>query len=95
MASAKRGHGPPARNRRALKGRENRTRPLRAYPDPVNHASRLRESAATLPTLEHAFRWALAQQPSLRPVDVVIQDEYTHDILFGAPDGSFLVFDAT
>jgi len=29
------------------------------------------------------------------PTDVVIQDEYTHDVLFGASDGSFLVFDAT
>ena len=51
--------------------------------------------AAALPTLEHAFRWALTQTPRLTPDDVIIQDEYTHDVLFAAPDGSFLVFDAT
>lgn len=51
--------------------------------------------AAPLKTLEQVFRWALAHEPPFRPVDVVIQDEYTHDVSFRAPDGSFLVFDAT
>lgn len=58
-------------------------------------ASDHRAAAAHLPTLEHALRWALAQEPRLQPIDVVIQDEYTHDVLFRAHDGSFLVFDAT
>lgn len=61
----------------------------------MNQSSVLRTEAVQLATLEHAFRWALQQQPRLEPVDVVIQDEYTHDVLFGAMDGSFLVFDAT
>jgi hypothetical protein len=61
----------------------------------MTQATELRDAAATLPTLEHAFRWAIGQTPPLRPVDVVIQDEYTHDVLFGAADGSFLIFDAT
>lgn len=61
----------------------------------MSQALALRDAASLLTTLERAFRWALAQQPPLRPVDVVIQDEYTHDVLFGAADGSFLVFDAT
>ena len=61
----------------------------------MNQAHRLRDEAAGLPTLDHAFRWALRQEPRLEPVDAVIQDEYTHDVLFGARDGSFLVFDAT
>lgn len=61
----------------------------------MTQATALRDAAATLPTLEKAFRWAIAQQPPLRPADVVIQDEYTHDVLFAAVDGSFLVFDAT
>lgn len=61
----------------------------------MNQAFRLRDEAAGLPTLEHAFRWALRQEPRLEPADVVVQDEYTHDVLFAAADGSVLVFDAT
>jgi hypothetical protein len=48
-----------------------------------------------LETLEQVFRWALARQPRFTPGDVVIQDEYTHDVSFRAPDGSTLVFDTT
>jgi hypothetical protein len=51
--------------------------------------------AAALATLDRVFRWALAQEPRVLPADVVIQDEYTHDVLFRAADGSVLVFDAT
>ena len=61
----------------------------------MSQALAVRENAAELPTLDRAFRWALEQYPRFEPVDVVIQDEYTHDVLFGAKDGSFLVFDAT
>jgi hypothetical protein len=61
----------------------------------MSQADDLRHAAADLPTLDHAFRWALRQEPRLTPVDVVIQDEYTHDVLFGASGGSFVVFDAT
>lgn len=61
----------------------------------MTDARLLRDEAATLPTLDHAFRWALRQRPRFVPADVVIQDEYTHDVLFEAPDGTVLVFDAT
>ena len=61
----------------------------------MNAAHRMRNEAAALPTLDHAFRWALRQEPRFEPADVVIQDEYTHDVLFRASDGSFLNFDAT
>jgi hypothetical protein len=50
---------------------------------------------AGLRTLEHVFRWALARELRFIPGDVVIQDEYTHDVSFRAPDGSALVFDTT
>lgn len=33
--------------------------------------------------------------PRVEPTDVVIQDDYTHDVLFRASDGSYLVFDTT
>ena len=61
----------------------------------MSQAHRTHDEAQTLPTLDPAFRWALRQEPRLEPTDVVIQDEYTHDVLFRASDGSFLVFDAT
>jgi hypothetical protein len=61
----------------------------------VSQSLQLRDAAISHRTLEQAFRWAIRQEPPLRPADVVIQDEYTHDVLFGASDGSFLVFDAT
>jgi hypothetical protein len=64
------------------------------YPSAMQ-ASDVREGAVRLKTLDQAFRWALKQSPRLEPVYVVVQDEYTHDVLFGARDGSFLVFDAT
>lgn len=61
----------------------------------MSQAQDLKDQADDLRTLDQVFRWALRQEPPLKPVDVVIQDEYTHDVLFGASDGSFLVFDAT
>lgn len=50
---------------------------------------------ADLKTLEQVFRWAIRRDPRFAPGDVVIQDEYTHDVIFRAPDGSVLVFDTT
>jgi hypothetical protein len=61
----------------------------------MSRADALRDEAVGLPTLDHVFRWAIRQEPRLEPVDVFIQDEYTHDVLFRAGDSSFLVFDAT
>jgi hypothetical protein len=61
----------------------------------VNNALRLHADAQQLPALDHVFRWALRQEPRLQIEDVVIQDEYTHDVLLAAGDGSFLVFDTT
>jgi hypothetical protein len=46
-------------------------------------------------TLEQVFRWAIAREVRFLPGDVVIQDEYTHDVIFVAPDGSALIFDCT
>ena len=51
--------------------------------------------AAGFQTLEQAFRWATRRIERLIPGEVVIQDEYTHDVIFLAPDGSALVFGAT
>ena len=51
--------------------------------------------ARAFDTLEHAFRWAVAHSPRITPLDVVIQDEYSHDVLFKAAEDCFLAFDTT
>ena len=59
------------------------------------HADDAVAEVAGLKTLEQVFRWAVRRDPRLLPADVVIQDEFTHDVIFRAPDNSALVFDAT
>ncbi|MCU1282719.1 MAG: hypothetical protein JWM53_6265 [bacterium] len=49
-------------------------------------------AAEKLRTLEEATRWAFARGFAL--VEVVTQDEYTHDVVFAA-GASWLVFDTT
>lgn len=61
----------------------------------MTNASQHSVAASELKTLEQVFRWAISREPRLLPADVVIQDEYTHDVIFRAPDGSALVFDTT
>lgn len=49
-----------------------------------------------LGTLARVLPWGLAVQPQWLVVDVVIQDEYTHDIVLGAEtDPRALVLDCT
>jgi len=55
----------------------------------------LYSEASRLETLDQAFRWAMSKDPRLLPRDVVIQDEYTHDVIFAAREDLFVVFDAT
>jgi hypothetical protein len=45
-------------------------------------------------TLADVIRWGLAQVPQAVVVDVVVQDEYTHDVLVPWRD-RWLVYDAT
>src|SRR5690348_2425123 len=60
-------------------------------PDVIEQAS-----AATRPvTLEELLRVGFAQCPPWELVDVIEQDEYTHDVIVRGPEPCFLVFDAT
>jgi hypothetical protein len=59
----------------------------------VNKLTLLKE-ASSLENLDQAFRWAMSREPKLAPHDVVVQDEYTNDVIFGQDD-TFVVFDAT
>jgi hypothetical protein len=49
--------------------------------------------AAELPTLGEVLRFGFAQQPSWELVDVIVQDEFTHDVIVAGP--AFVVFDTT
>jgi len=46
-------------------------------------------------TLEDVMRWGLAQTPPKLVVSVVVQDEYTHDVVIDHGDGNYLVYDTT
>ena len=46
-------------------------------------------------TLEDVVRWNLAQRPPRLVERVVVQDEYTHDVVIRWADGVYLVYDTT
>ena len=45
-------------------------------------------------TLEEVLAWAHALRPAAELVDVVVQDEFTHDVIVHAAP-AYLVFDTT
>ncbi len=61
----------------------------------VDDATELFAEAKAFDSLDQAFRWAVAHTPKIVPADVVIQDEYSHDVIFKASGDCFLVFDTT
>jgi hypothetical protein len=58
-------------------------------------SNQLLAEASQLENLDGAFKWAMNRSPRFMPGDVVIQDEYTHDVMFRALEDLFVVFDAT
>ncbi len=71
--------------------RELRSAGAEVSPDVVAKAA----GAARLATLEELLRFGFAQRPSWELVDVIVQDEYTHDVIVRGPEPAFLVFDTT
>jgi hypothetical protein len=55
----------------------------------------LRMNLPRLRTLEELTRWGAAQSPPRTITDVVIQDEYTHDVVMPYDATTYLVFDTT
>lgn len=56
----------------------------------------LRARLAAGGSLASAILIGLAERPAWTVVDVVVQDEYTHDVIFAAsPDGPAIVLDCT
>lgn len=52
----------------------------------------------TLPeprTLSEVIAWGLGHTPPLVIAEVIVQDEYTHDVLLPFLDGKWLVYDTT
>ncbi len=46
-------------------------------------------------TLEQALHWAFARKPPAQLLNVVTQDEFTHDVVLQVLPDVFLVFDTT
>jgi hypothetical protein len=46
-------------------------------------------------TLGELLRFGFAQRPAWDLVDVIVQDEFTHDVIVAGPRTAFLVFDTT
>jgi hypothetical protein len=54
--------------------------------------------ATRLDTLEDVLRFGFAQRPAWELAEVVVQDEFTHDVIVALGTGAtpaFLVFDTT
>ena len=49
----------------------------------------------SLRTLEQVVRWGASQSPPLEIVSIVVQDEYTHDVVMRYQGERHLVFDST
>jgi hypothetical protein len=48
-----------------------------------------------LGSLQEVLRWSFAQTPPAPGADVVVQDEFSHDVVMQWHQGQFLVFDTT
>jgi len=59
------------------------------------HAMRIEELVGEAKTLDEALRRLRAARPAWKVIDVVVQDEYTHDVVLGTGDGRWLVLDVT
>ena len=66
--------------------------------DPARRAALERE-VTTHGSLVDAIRWSIAAEPGRSPADaianVVVQDEYTHDVVLRWRDGHAIVYDTT
>jgi hypothetical protein len=62
---------------------------------PSREARALARELGGLGSLHALVRWGLGRDPQLVVADVVVQDEFTHDVVMPYRDGLFLVFDTT
>lgn len=71
-------------------------------PSLANHANlstvqahRLVAEVKPLATLEEVLRWGLSQPTERMVLEVLVQDEYCHDVVLEWDYGKHLVFDTT
>jgi signal transduction histidine kinase len=57
--------------------------------------ARIAETVDGISMLEQLLRWGYAQAPRRELAEVVVQDEYTHDVVIPFDDRLVLVFDST
>jgi hypothetical protein len=60
----------------------------------VTRGADLPAAISKLATLEQILAWAFAQRPAAELLEVIVQDEYSHDVVVQQAAG-FLVFDTT
>jgi hypothetical protein len=48
-----------------------------------------------LATLKSVLNWSLAQEPRAEFVDVIVQDEYHHDVIVRVTDRVYAVFETS
>lgn len=66
----------------------------RAKTDPATLAA-IAEAIEGHSTLARVVQWGLVATPERVIVDVVVQDEFTHDVVLQWSDDRYLVYDAT
>jgi len=62
---------------------------------PVAEHAVLTTAIQALRTLADVLAWAPKQTPPRSVVEIVTQDEYTHDVVLEATDQPYLAFDTT
>jgi hypothetical protein len=48
-----------------------------------------------LATLQQVLRWSLAREPRAEFLDVIVQDEFHHDVIVRVKEHVFAVFETT
>ena len=61
---------------------------------PARYAA-LEAAVARQATLADVIAWGVAQNPPCIVADVIVQDEYTHDVILPYRDGLHLIYDTT
>ena len=70
--------------------------PLHAHTDlPPTELAAFETAIQSLQTLADVLAWAPKQIPPRAVVEIITQDEYTHDVILGASGRPYLVFDTT
>ncbi|GEL73301.1 hypothetical protein [Myxococcus virescens] len=62
---------------------------------PHEARSALEQELASLTLLQDVVRWGFASSPPRDVTEVIVQDEFTHDVVMPWMEGSYLVFDTT